>query len=318
MGFARSADISTMDHVRVPPIQKPKSLAVSSTRFRSLSDPDSLREFTRQLREGIYITTREGRILDANPAFLEMFGIRSVSEFGSIGAVDLFVDPARRVEEVALLDRDGSVREFEMLVKGPDGGERTVLDTCYLIRDPATGEEFIHGIVVDITSRKQLEAQLREMSTHDPLTGALNRRYLAELDDRFTADPDLKCGCIFVDIDHFKIYNDERGHHEGDEVLKRLVRFFMRYTRSEEAVLRFGGDEFVVIVHGADAAETKIVADRFRAEAFERAPVPFSLGWAVREPGETIQRLLDRADRGMMAVRVMARQSDPRLSATGG
>jgi PAS domain S-box/diguanylate cyclase (GGDEF) domain len=305
-----------MDHVRVP-TQIPKTRSVTPTRFRSLSDPDSLREFARQLREGIYITTRVGRILDANPAFLEMFGVRSISDFGTLGAPDLFVDPSLRVEQMALLDRHGSVREFEITVKRLDGEQRTVLDTCYLIRDPETGDEFVHGIVVDITSRKQLEAQLRDLSTRDPLTGALNRRYLNELEKRFAADEFVSCGCIFVDIDHFKIYNDARGHHAGDDVLKQMVRFLSRYTRTQDVVLRFGGDEFVVILHGADATEAKPIADRLRAEAFERAPVPFSVGWAVREPGESVQRLLERADRGMMAVRVMRRQSDPRLSATG-
>ncbi|MGH7619138.1 MAG: GGDEF domain-containing protein [Gemmatimonadaceae bacterium] len=287
-------------------------------RFRSLSDPESLREFASKLREGIYIFSRDGRILDANPAFLEMLGVASLAELGS-HASDVIVDARERERELSLLDRDGSVREFELTLTRPDGGRRTVLDTCYLIRDPETGEEFIHGIAIDITARKHLEAQLRELSTHDPLTGALNRRYLMELEENFTRDPSVRCGCVFVDIDHFKIYNDAHGHQEGDEVLRRLVRFLLRYTRSEEAVVRLGGDEFVVILHDADAAETKLVADRFRAEALEHAPVPFSLGWSAREPGESVQRLLDRADRGMMAVRVTKRLSDPRqrLTAAG-
>jgi diguanylate cyclase (GGDEF)-like protein/PAS domain S-box-containing protein len=263
------------------------------------------------LREGIYIFSRDGRILDANPAFLGMLGVASLAELGS-HASGALVDPQRRAEELSLLDRDGSVREFEITLTRPDGEQRTVLDTCYLIRDPATGEEFIHGIVIDITARKHLEAQLRELSTHDPLTGALNRRYLMEIEERFERDSTLRCGCVFVDIDHFKMYNDAHGHHEGDEVLRRLVRFLMRYTRSEEAVIRLGGDEFVVILHNADVGETKLVADRLRAEALESAPVPFSLGWAAREPGESVQRMLDRADRGMMAVRVTKRHTDPR------
>jgi diguanylate cyclase (GGDEF)-like protein/PAS domain S-box-containing protein len=282
-----------------------------SARFRSLSDPESLREFVSQLREGIYIFSRDGRILDANPAFLGMLGISSLAELGE-NASDILVDARVRAHEMSLLDRDGSVREYELTLTRPDGEQRTVLDTCYLIGDPATGEEFIHGIVVDITARKQLEAQLRELSTHDPLTGARNRRYMMDIEENFARDPHLRCGCIFVDIDHFKMYNDLHGHQEGDEVLRRLVRFLMRYTRSEEAVIRIGGDEFVVILHGADAAETKLVAERLRAEALDQAPVPFSLGWSSREPGESVQPLLDRADRGMMAVRVMKRQSDPR------
>jgi diguanylate cyclase (GGDEF)-like protein/PAS domain S-box-containing protein len=291
--------------------ETPKYLTVTQARFRSLSDPDSLREFASKLREGIYIFARSGRILDANPAFLEMLGVSSLAELGT-HASDVLVDPERRAEELRLLDRDGSVREFEITLTRPDGAQRTVLDTCYLIRDPASGEEFIHGIVIDITARKHLEAQLRELSTHDPLTGALNRRYLMDIEERFDRDPALRCGCVFVDIDHFKMYNDVHGHHEGDEVLRRLVRFLMRYTRSEEAVIRLGGDEFVVILHNADVAETKLVADRLRTEALEYAPVPFSLGWSAREPGESVQRMLDRADRSMMAVRVTKRQTDPR------
>ena len=234
-----------------------------SSRFRSLSDPDSLREFTNRVREGIYIISRDGVILDSNPAFLEIFGAKSLEEFRGRRAADYFVDPAQRTEEIRIPERDGSVREFEIALKRFDGEERTVLDSCYLIEDPETGEGFVHGIVVDITSRKRLEAQLLEMSTHDPLTGALNRRYLFELEERFAADPELRCGCIFIDIDHFKQYNDLHGHQEGDEVLKRMTRFLMRCTRAEEAVVRVGGDEFVVILNKAEAEETRLVAERF-------------------------------------------------------
>lgn len=282
------------------------------TRFRSLSDPDSLREFAKNLREGIYITTRNGRILDANRAFLEMFGVGSIEELGENGAPDLWVDPTQRNEQMRLLETEGHVREFEVELRRPDGERRIVLDTCYLIRDPDTGEAFVHGILVDITARKQLEARLVEMSTHDALTGALNRHFLMQVEERFARDPAQRCGIIFVDIDHFKVYNDRYGHHEGDEVLKRMARFLMRYVRAEEAVLRIGGDEFVVMLCDADATATKLVADRLRTEALEHAPVPFSIGWAARETGESLPHLLDRADQGLLQVRVLKRSTDPR------
>jgi diguanylate cyclase (GGDEF)-like protein len=223
------------------------------------------------------------------------------------------VDPAQRTAQVALLERDGSVREFEIELKRPDGATRTVLDTCYLIHDPDTGEGFIHGVLIDITARKQLEAALLDMITHDALTGALNRRHLMDIDARLARDPRRGCGCLFVDIDHFKVYNDRWGHLEGDNVLKRMARFLMRSVRVEESVIRIGGDEFVIVLEDADELETETVADRLRAEALDRAPVPFSLGWAAREPGEPLQRLLDRADKGMMQVRVVKRHTDPRV-----
>jgi diguanylate cyclase (GGDEF)-like protein/PAS domain S-box-containing protein len=286
--------------------------SASSTRFRSLSDPESLREFAKNVREGIYITTREGEVLDANHAFLEIAGVSSLVELGHGGAIALYADPERRKEQVRLLETDGSLREFEITILRRDGQTRTVLDSCNLVRDPNTGEAFIHGILIDITARKALEASLLEMSTHDALTGALNRRCLAEVEAELMRDPTLGCGCIFVDIDHFKLYNDQWGHQEGDEVLRRMARFLMRYVRAEEAVVRFGGDEFVVVLRDRDAEATKLVADRLRIEALERAPVPFSLGWASREGGESLMQIIDRADRSLMAVRVIRRQTDPR------
>jgi diguanylate cyclase (GGDEF)-like protein/PAS domain S-box-containing protein len=313
-----------MGHVLYPHADKPKegsrtaprrSATAPPTRFRSLSDPESLREFARNLREGIYITTRDGCILDANAAFLEMFGVESIEAFGDYGASALFVDPAHRVAQLAALERDGYVRECELTLRRPDGAHRTVVDTCYLIRDPDTDEAFIHGILFDITARKELESTLIEMSTRDALTGALNHRYLTAIDKRLAADPALACGCLFVDIDYFKIYNDRWGHREGDEVLCRMARFLTRYVRAEEPVIRVGGDEFLVLLHGATAVETEQVADRLRCEALQHAPVAFSLGWAAREEGEPLQRVIDRADKGMMAVRVMKRSSNPRQPA---
>src|SRR3954471_12546194 len=86
------------------------------SRYRSLTDPASLREFARNIGEGIYITTPDGRILDANPAFLEMFGVKSLDDFSGMSAFDLFVDPKQRELELRLLERDGRVKEFEFQI----------------------------------------------------------------------------------------------------------------------------------------------------------------------------------------------------------
>jgi len=294
------------------PVPISKEREESRTRYRSLQDPDSLREFLKNLGEGLYITTPEGRILDANPAFLEMFGVDSIAQLREMKAWDLFVDPRQRELELRLLERDGRVKEFEFQLRRPDGEERWVLDTAYIVADHPTGERFLHGVLVDITARKQLEAELIEMSTHDALTGCLNRRYLDQLDMQFKHDPAARWGCIFVDIAFFKRYTDEHGHQAGDRVLVRMARFLMRHVRAEEAVVRVGGDEFVIILNGADVARTKRVAERLKNSALKSAPVAFSLGWAAREAGEPLVKLLDRADRGLLNVRVEQRVEDQR------
>lgn len=293
-------------------VQAPAAGAAPRSRYRSLADPESLREFAKNLGEGMYITTPDGRVLDANPAFLEMFGVKSLQDFDGMTAFDLFFDRSQRELELKLLARDGRVKEFEFQVKRPDGEVRWVLDSSYVVTDPETGERFCHGVLVDITGRKQLEGELIEMSTHDALTGCLNRRYLDQIEMDFKRDPTSRWACIFVDIDHFKQWNDVHGHQAGDRVLVQMARFLMRHVRAEEAVVRVGGDEFVIILVNADAVRTRRVSERLKNSALKSAPVPFSLGWAAREPGESLVHLLDRADRGLMQVRVEQRVEEQR------
>ena len=281
--------------------------------YQSLQDFETLRIFAQNLREGIYITSVDGRILDANPAFLEIFGVSSLEELAAYSAADLLADPHRRELEMRLLERDGAVREFELEIQRPDGARRTVLDTTYAVRDPATQQTFYHGILVDITRRKELENQLREQSVRDALTGCYNRRYLNDIGERADAE-ETQWGCIYLDIDFFKQYNDRHGHQNGDRVLVQLSRFLMRQVRAEEPVLRLGGDEFLIVLIGANAERTEQVAARLQLAAARGAPVSFSLGWAVRAGDESFHRTVNRADLKLINVRVIARSGEwPKL-----
>jgi diguanylate cyclase (GGDEF)-like protein/PAS domain S-box-containing protein len=275
----------------------------SGKAFRSLSDPKTLANFAQNLQEGIYITNQTGEILDANPAFLEIFGIPSMEEIKRYRVND-FVDDNIRKREIALMEREGSLRNRELQIKRFDGVTRTVLDTWYSLKDSATGETLYHGILVDITDRKDLETQLREQSIRDPLTGCYNRRHLLELCARKRSSDEL-WGCIYTDIDDFKKYNDVYGHAAGDTVLLRMARFLMRHIRAEEGVVRMGGDEFLIVLSNATSENTKLVVHRLQAAAVDTAPVSFSLGWAAREGAEPFEDTVNRADRALIEVRVV-------------
>jgi diguanylate cyclase (GGDEF)-like protein/PAS domain S-box-containing protein len=286
--------------------RKPKT-KTKTKRFRSLSDPNTLSELALRLKEGIYITTLDGDIIDANPAFLEMFGVESLDELRGYRTSD-FVRPEVRAREMALLERDGSVRDVEFQVTRRDGEVRTVVDSAFLSIDPKTGDKYCHGILVDITQRKELQTQLLELSIRDPLTGCYNRRYLNTVSRQCEAQPKGEWGCIYLDIDHFKQYNDTNGHAEGDSVLVKMARFLMRHVRAEEAVVRVGGDEFLVILCDSDEGQTNHVAARLRAAAATSAPVPFSMGWAARRNGESFEATMVRADQKLLEVRVDERR----------
>jgi diguanylate cyclase (GGDEF)-like protein/PAS domain S-box-containing protein len=287
---------------RLKPARKPKTKA-----FRNLSDPKTLSELALRLKEGIYITTLDGEIVDANPAFLEMFGVESLEELKGFRTSD-FVRPEVRAREMAQLERDGSVRDIEFQLTRRDGEVRTVVDSAFLSVDPQTGEKYCHGILVDITQRKELQTQLLELSIRDPLTGCYNRRYMNTVTRQCETQPKGEWGCIYLDIDHFKQYNDTNGHAEGDSVLVKMARFLMRHVRAEEAVVRVGGDEFLVVLCDSDADQTEHVAARLRDAAGASAPAPFSMGWAARRNGETFESTMIRADQRLLEVRVDERR----------
>lgn len=285
---------------------KPAAGADRAMRFRSLKDPEALRALMENLRESFYILNARGEVVDANPAFLAMLGVQTLQDLESYSLSDMIADPKRRIEALDILDTTGAVRDFELNIVRPDGAVRTVLDSCYACSDSASGELFYHGVMVDITDRKRQEDALREQSVRDPLTGCFNRRYLEQIEPELESS-DAPFGCIFVDIDHFKQYNDMHGHVLGDTTLVRMSRFLMRQVRAEEPVIRLGGDEFLLLLRPADEAAVEMVARRLQLAAIRTAPVPFSLGWSARQANESVQQTINRADQRLLSVRVIER-----------
>ncbi len=289
------------------------------SRLSRLDDAETLRGLVRDLREGIYVTDREGHVLDANHAFLAMFGVSSLEELSARKVADLIVDVARRDAELEILHRDGAIRDFELDIRRAGGEIRTVIDSATCATDPVTGEVFYHGILIDITDRKLLEQRLLDQSLRDPLTGCFNRRYLNAFEKRQSAASHpsfaVAWGCIMVDLDYFKQYNDEFGHEAGDAVLNRVARFLMRQTRAEEAAVRMGGDEFLLLLEGADATSTEFAARRLQVTADRELIVPFSMGWAARADGEALERTIARADQMLLKARGRTRSGErPRLA----
>jgi diguanylate cyclase (GGDEF)-like protein/PAS domain S-box-containing protein len=272
-----------------------------------LLDPETLRQFVSHVRVGMYITTPEGTFIDANPALLEILGVESIDGLKERRVDDFLTDPSQRPRVVEVIDREGHTLEVELEVRRPDGTTRTVLDSTYAARDQRTGDVYYYGIVVDITARKRAADDLVQQSLRDPLTGCYNRRYLSTLERRASAHPGESWGCIIIDIDHFKQFNDRFGHQAGDRALVKMARFLMRHVRAEDAVVRLGGDEFVVLLANADGERVQQVVARLQRSALRSAPVEFSLGWAVRYPRENLTKVLGRADKNLLAVRVMAR-----------
>ena len=176
----------------------------------------------------------------------------------------------------------------------------------------SNGETILEGVVLDISDRKELESELAEMATRDPLTGLLNRRELSRL-----LEEELErakryqrpLAILWIDFDHFKDINDTYGHAAGDSVLKSASKLLQDRVRSVDWVGRFGGEEFVIVLPEMDVAEAKETAERLRYLIStvpqplgngDSVPLTVSVGVAVYPShGLTAAQLRAAADRAM-------------------
>lgn len=128
-------------------------------------------------------------------------------------------------------------------------------------------------LTTQLAQIEQLQARLREEAIHDPLTGAYNRRYLEQIlsQELLVSETQKRALSVaMMDIDHFKQFNDTMGHRAGDMVLQKLTEVLKVNTRHTDVVCRYGGDEFVVVLPGANADVAARRAETWR-QAFERA-----------------------------------------------
>lgn len=276
---------------------------------RPLAELAILRDMASRLREGLYVTDAGGAFLDGNPALLAMLGLGSVDELATYSLHELVADAGTRRAALERLQQEGDAHEGEIELLRPDGQPCTALEIVVRRQDPVSGAVVHHGIMVDVTKRVELERQLRELSVRDPLTGCYNRRYLVELERRMTEQGVgvAEWGCVYLDVDGFRVINQRYGHSRGDEVLVRMSRFLLRQVRAEETVVRTGADDFVVVLADADARRTENVARRIQLAAMRSAPAPFSIGWASRRHGEPFERTMTRAEQELMRVHVVPR-----------
>lgn len=182
----------------------------------------------------------------------------------------------------------------------------TMMATAFAI----TGTR-IAALQKDLTGKNQelnsAFEQLKAMARQDELTGLNNRRYVMELLEKqkslVTAD-DYCFTICYADLDHFKQINDTFGHAAGDEVLKAFSKSVQGEIRNVDIAGRLGGEEFIVILSGANVESSKIVLERIRkkieeldfSDVAEGLSVTVSLGLTAYRAGEEISDTLARAD----------------------
>ena len=165
--------------------------------------------------------------------------------------------------------------------------------------------------------RANLFAATEAAATTDQLTGLPNRRFLEILVSRPAGRrKDDTTAVLMADIDHFKRLNDRFGHPAGDMVLRAVADAIARTVRTDDFPIRYGGEEFLVVLRRADREIATAVAERLRrnvaAVDLRRVritqPVTMSVGVAVAErPGEELEGLIERADAALFRAKAAGR-----------
>ena len=262
--------------------------------------------------EALVYLDENSNILDINYRFTELFGY-SLKEIKGRNINDGMIHPHDKIEEGKNLDKIALSKgyfSYETIRKKKDGTlfPVSVSGSNILIDGQVKG---ILGIYINITERKKLEEELKNLARLDNLTGSCNRGYgLALLDRQIKLARRRKSSVLlaYIDIDNFKDINDTFGHEEGDKVLKEAVKLSKSTLREIDIICRIGGDEFLLILPDSSLRDIPLIRERLNKN-FERLnqtlnepyKIGFSIGFSCYNPDnpQSIDELIKIADKNM-------------------
>lgn len=159
-----------------------------------------------------------------------------------------------------------------------------------------------------LKANRELLNGMQQLAREDALTGAVNRRGLDDVIPvefaraRRSGHP---LTFVMIDLDHFKRYNDRRGHPAGDAVLRGAAQAWLKQLRPTDMLARYGGEEFTLVLPATDAKQAEQLVDRLRAPVPDRQT--FSAGIATWDGYETSTEILQRADAALLQAKKAGR-----------
>ncbi|MCP5018174.1 MAG: diguanylate cyclase [Ketobacter sp.] len=228
-------------------------------------------------RDGILICDHNRKVLTVNDAYCYMSGYPSKAIIGETAHFyhSANAEESKKIEE-SLKTHGYWQEDSELLTSaGAKLPVRASISAVY-----GKGNETRHYVAVfaDISERKALERNLKNMAHYDHLTGLANRSLFSDRLDTAIARAQRSrkdCALLFVDLDKFKPVNDQYGHAIGDEILQEVASRLKSVTRDADTLSRLGGDEFVIIVEGL--TEDSIVTHIAEKVAHQLSQ-PFNVG----------------------------------------
>jgi diguanylate cyclase (GGDEF)-like protein/PAS domain S-box-containing protein len=285
-----------------------------------------LDRFTEHIPYPLTYVDREYRLRFVNLAYQQAVRLPAAALLGRpIGEVR---GPARWAQHQPYFDRAlaGETVQYTRLVADLPQGPRWLRTSYVPDFDDSGAVQGAYTVTIDVHDLTEAQQRLARSAERDALTDALSRRTMMERIDAATATCDSQAVALFfIDLDGFKALNDTHGHGAGDALLVALARALQQAVRADDAVGRFGGDEFLVLAGVRDAAGADTLASHLldavrdcAAQCQGAASVSASIGYALA-PQDATQplRLLQLADGAMYAAKHAGKNRVMRCSDLG-
>ncbi|MDO9106047.1 MAG: diguanylate cyclase [Methylovulum sp.] len=220
----------------------------------------------------IVITDKEGYIEWANPSFCKSSGydLQDVLNKRPAELIKSGLQDQGFYEAMWKTILKGDTWRGEIINRRKNGELYHEELSISPVRNEAGEINHFIGIKEDITERKRMEEELQRLARTDSLTGLFNRRVFLEHLEQETARlarlDSAPIALLMLDLDHFKRINDTYGHAAGDEVLRHFADLIRANVRSIDLPARLGGEEFAIILPGADRTDALAMAERLRMQ----------------------------------------------------
>ncbi|MGC8120340.1 sensor domain-containing diguanylate cyclase [Marinobacter sp. VGCF2001] len=262
--------------------------------------------------DGIFITNQDGVIEFANQGFEIITGYAPNEVVGSKPSI-LKSGKHDKTFYKGLWRHLNAGLPFRAMVtnRHKNGDEIHCQQTITPVKNAEGRITHFISIIKDMTDRVFEELKLREQASHDPLTGLLNRRGgEIELDVTLmqALEKESPFSVLMADIDDFKAVNDTYGHATGDDVIRIVADILMDETRKTDKCVRWGGEEFIVLLPFCDRSKAMEIAGNIRtAMAGTDIPdvgrVTLSVGVAESGPDDTPASILERVDQQLYSAK---------------
>lgn len=241
-------------------IEMEHQLKSSEKRYRGLFN---------RLPIGLYRLSPDGRLLEANPALVEMLGFVSQSQLllaSQRRSTDTEPNLWQGLWKIASVQA-GQVNTYNFQFTRPDARPIWIRTSISTVEDETGQLLYYEGAIEDVTEVIAIQKGLEELAVRDSLTHIFNRRHfftIAQTELARTSRSHQPISLIMLDIDYFKDINDNYGHLAGDQVLQEVVQCLLNNLRQSDTLARYGGEEFIILMPETDQSQAFRGAERLR------------------------------------------------------